>query len=163
MNPKFKSFLNNSWTIGICCAVLPLIPITVYWKGLTDFLFKNIEVTIWELILLIILLIVLLITVYRFYYKLNNKNMKINKTAYLEYREDKLGMAHYQWTYIADSSNTYIPFGIKRICSDCKCLVINQKCPVCNKTTIYVGEKSPLELDALIRYNIKIKYGILLT
>ncbi len=168
MYNKIKILVKNQWFVGAFYFMLSSITITVFWKAIVSFfvsvwvlLDSKTEVSIWILILLSFAPIsIIVVTKWIYNDRYTGFKKKVNKSLYLEYTEDKLGGAYYQWTYIADSQNNYIPFGIKRICSICKCEVVNQKCPICNKITVYVGEKTPLERESLIRYNIKTKYGV---
>jgi len=167
MNQKIKSFVNNAYTIGIVLIIVPLIPITVFWKILIDFLLRNIEVPIWGIILLpivsILLLILILVIIARY------EESKNNTTApkYFDYKEDSFDGMYYRWTYRANSDKTYSLYNITPYCSNCKCMLIDNLCPKCGTNHNYIKlrdgiqirkHKSQHELTAIILSEIERRY-----
>jgi hypothetical protein len=167
MNPKIKSFINNPWIIGIGCALLPLIPIAVYWKAVIDFLKRNIEVPIWVLILLPIVSILLLLLILVMIAGHNESKNNTIAPKYFDYKEDYFDGMYYRWNYIATSPNTYSINNITPYCFNCKCFLIDNLCPKCGTNYNYIKlsngfqirkHKSQQELTAIILSEVERRY-----
>ena len=176
MTREKKSLRQNPWIIGTGTAIFGVIGVRIldYIAGtnilgatikffkmicftIGHFFLLKFEVSLWVLIFLpiaIIGLIVFVLWIISLFQ--NNKNLILNsQPKFLDYTEDVFGGILYRWEYLKNFSDKYEISRISHYCTNCKCSIIHNRCPVCNGYFFPNMFKSNYEIDALIRHKIE--------
>jgi len=170
-----KTIIHNPWLIATGSAILGVIGIRIidYVLGTTiiasiwnfikiifvaigDFFTMKFEVSLWFLIIMPIVVVGLIIFILWIISLLQDKkNTTSNQQApFLTYREDIFGDVLYRWEYFKNYSDKYEISNISHYCPKCKCSIVYDSCPVCNRS-FYHNIKTNYEIDALIRHKIE--------
>jgi len=175
MNKNDKSLLLNPWIIATGSGILVILVMRLldffigtkilqsFWNilkslflGIVDFFLLKFEVSLWFLIVLPLIVVGLIIFV--LWIILTSKNNDVTpvinpRPLFLDYTEENFGGILYCWEYIKDFTDKYEIRNIAKYCPKCRCLIVDNKCPVCN-TYLQHYVKSNQEIAALIKHRI---------
>lgn len=129
----------------------------IIYSAIKYFFSLKFEVSLWFLIILPIVFIGLFCFVLWIISLIQNDKRSVLKSypKFLDYKEDVFDGILYRWEYFKNYSNNYEISRISHYCVNCKCSIINNKCPVCNRFFSGHMFKSDYEIDALIRHKIE--------
>lgn len=170
---KFK----NTWLISTGSGILAVLGIRlldfiagtkilstiwkgILWifKGLAGFFSQTFEVSLLFLIILPIIVIAIILFILWIIAKVqdNNSDNAQPQVPFLNYTQDVFNGVMYRWEYGKHYSGKFQIENISMYCPACKCSIVYDSCPVCNK---YYGNlrKDDAQIDALIRHRIENK------
>ena len=179
MKTNRNKALSNPWIIGTGSSLLAALGLSIIdklantkilfsiWSAvkwifslIVDFFQIKYQVSLWFLILLPILvigligLIIWIISLFE-----ERTSPPKNGFSFLDYKEDQFGEVPYRWDYIKDLSNKYVVDRLTSFCPQCRCAIINQKCPIC-RSSFYNKTKDHNEVVALISHQIESKSNL---